>query len=70
MEELTSFKDTDFSKVFGEDNVDVGGLGIALTHGCLMFECAKIEVHATTALNEPNRTNPSRMGKMVHLFWC
>ena len=45
LEELTSFKNTECSNVFGENNVDVGGLGIALSHGSLMFECAKMEVH-------------------------
>ena len=65
LEELKKFKETDCSKVFGENNVDVGGLAIALPHGSLMFECAKLEVHATTALDEPNRTNPSGLGKLV-----
>ena len=41
LEKLKSFKDTEF----GENDVDVGGLGIALSHGSLMFECAKMEVH-------------------------
>ena len=33
---------SDSSEVFGEENLDVGGLAIALTHGSLMFECAKM----------------------------
>ena len=33
---------SDSSEVFGEENVDVGGLAIALPHGSLMFECAKM----------------------------
>jgi hypothetical protein len=33
---------SDCSEAFGEKNVDVGGLAIALTHGSLMFECAKM----------------------------
>ena len=45
-----------------EDTKIVGGLGIALTHGSLLFECARMEVHATTALEKPNRTKPARIG--------
>ena len=41
----------------------MGGLAIALQHGSLMFECAKLERHATTRLQQPNRTHPVRMGK-------
>merc|ERR1719362_468379 len=37
--DLTVVK-SDCSEVFGENNVDVGGLAIALPHGSLMFECA------------------------------
>ncbi len=47
------YEETDNSEAFQDP--EMGGLGIALTHGSVLIECAKHELHATTALRRPNR---------------
>ena len=44
----------------------MGGIGIALGHGSVLFECAKHEMHATSALRRPNRTHPNRIALIFY----
>lgn len=58
------YKYTENESAFNDNTV--GGVAIALGHGSILFEVAKKELHATTALRVPDRRDPKRISLVFY----